>query len=75
MLHRLANGFATGRIPQLRGPIVRGGHDPPAIGTELRRTNQAPACCIGSPMGLPLAASHSCAVLSFEQSPPVGHQD
>src|SRR6266487_721755 len=66
MLHGLANGFAAGRIPEPRGLIIRGGHHSMTVGTELRRINKMSSCFMGSPMGLPLAASQSRAVLSYE---------
>ena len=62
---RLADWLAGLGVPQPRRLVVRRGDDALAVGAERRaRDTLAPWPVSGSPIGLPVSASHSRAVLS-----------
>ena len=64
---RLADRLAGRGVPQPRRLVLRRGDDALAVGAE-RRALTTPAWPLsGSPIGLPVAASHSRAVLSVRR--------
>ena len=63
MLQRLADRFAGRRVPSRAVSSLLAVATILPSGLKVTAKTQ-PSCFIGSPIGLPVAASHSCAVLS-----------
>ena len=62
-------GAIGGARPHSSGLVVGRGHHPRAVGAE-RRAVDATLVLQGLPIGAPVAASHTRAVLSRTRSPP-----
>ncbi len=65
MLHGLAEWPAGGGVPQPRRLVTAPGEDRLAVRAERRGRDTMSGCSMGWPMGRPVAASHSRAVLSL----------
>ena len=61
---RLADRLAGRGVPQPRRLVIGRGDDALAVGAERRAAHRSSWPLSGSPIGLPVAASHSRAVLS-----------
>ena len=65
MLQGFADRRPGRRIPHPRGLVSGRGHHPRAVGAERRAVDRS-SCCKGLPIGAPVAASHTRAVLSSD---------